>query len=159
MINVELNMREFNIFLRDFKNAPEIARNSIRRTLVDEGRRAVKSVEKRTPEGWDGLLKRSWTSEVFDGADSITLRVENSQLYASFVEEGHGNQAGRFVPGVWIGDRFKYIPYAGHSTGGMRLTGRRVKGKYFWRPVRRMTLLRARTITLWRLKRDLRRFS
>lgn len=53
-----------------------------------------------------GNLRRSWTAEgpYFFGSD-IVVKLMNNAEYASFVEEGHRQTPGRYVPA--IGKRLK----------------------------------------------------
>ena len=56
-----------------------------------------------------------------------TVVVLNNLQYASYVEYGHRQQPGRFIPGYWESDRFVYDPDA---EGGMVLKKNWVKGRY-----------------------------
>lgn len=53
-----------------------------------------------------GTLRRSWTAGAIEKAgDTYTIKVTNDQLYASYVEFGHRQKPGRYVPA--IGKRLK----------------------------------------------------
>ena len=81
--------------------------------LKDEVKKSVKNVgetykrnaEANTPVK-TGDLRRSWQliGPIFSGAD-ITIELRNSKNYASFVENGHRQTPGRYVPA--IGKRLK----------------------------------------------------
>lgn len=58
----------------------------------------------------------------------LTLTVGTNVEYAQIVNDGH-KQNRRFVPGVWSGDTFRYIP--GAKTG-MLLKAKYIKGKPYW---------------------------
>lgn len=60
---------------------------------------------------------------------ALTLTVGTRVEYAKWVNKGHSQKPGRFVPGVWSGDRFVYIP--GAKTG-MVLRASTVKGSHFF---------------------------
>lgn len=60
---------------------------------------------------------------------ALTLTVGTRIEYAKWVNKGHSQRPGRFVPGVWNGDRFEYVP--GASTG-MVLKASKVKGSHFF---------------------------
>ena len=64
---------------------------------------------------------------------SLELEVGTNVTYASFVNDGHWlNPKGkdiRFVPGRWDGDRFIYDP---HSSEGMLLRQKFIKGSHYW---------------------------
>lgn len=65
--------------------------------------------------------------------DGLTLEVGTHVDYASYVNDGYWtNKKGstvRFVPGVWNGNKFEYIP--GAKTG-MILKQKWVQGKPYW---------------------------
>lgn len=60
---------------------------------------------------------------------ALTLTIGTSINYAQYVNKGHSQQPGRFVPGVWAGNHFRYVP--GAKTG-MVLKANHVKGSYFF---------------------------
>ena len=39
----------------------------------------------------------------------LTLTIGTNVEYAKWVNDGHGQRPGRFVPGVWSGSRFTYV--------------------------------------------------
>lgn len=59
----------------------------------------------------------------------LTLHIGTSVYYANYVNKGHSQKPGRFVPGVWEGKHFRYIP--GAKTG-MVLKASHVKGSFFF---------------------------
>lgn len=59
----------------------------------------------------------------------LKLTVGTRVEYAKWVNSGHSQKPGRFVPGVWRGDRFFYTP--GAKTG-MVLKASRVEGSGFF---------------------------
>lgn len=65
--------------------------------------------------------------ELTDGG--LTLEVGTNVEYAKWVENGHKQQPGRFIPGYWEGDRFIYDPKA---EGGMVLKQKKIEGKHYF---------------------------
>lgn len=59
----------------------------------------------------------------------LVLTIGSSIDYAKYVNYGHRQQPGRFVPGVWEGKHFRYIP--GAKTG-MVLKASFVPGSHFF---------------------------
>ena len=59
--------------------------------------------KKNTPTGDTGQLKRSW---VIRSATPTLVKVVNYAYYAEYVEYGHRQEPGRFVPK--IGKRLKH---------------------------------------------------
>lgn len=65
--------------------------------------------------------------------NGLTLEIGTHAHYASYVNDGHWTNpqgvAVRFVPGVWNGDKFQYIPGA---KIGMILKQHWVEGRHYW---------------------------
>lgn len=73
---------------------------------------------------------RGGTNNVYQlDTGALTLTVGTNVYYAKWVNEGHRQQPGRFVPGVWSGSHFRYVP--GASTG-MVLKASFVRGSNFF---------------------------
>ena len=85
-------------------------KNEVKKNVKNVGEAYKKNAEARTPVK-TGDLRRSWMLKgpFFSGSD-ITVELQNSKNYASFVENGHRQTPGRYVP--TIGKRLKasWIP-------------------------------------------------
>ena len=66
--------------------------------------RYLRKVTKKTPVD-EGNLRRSWDVEVADKGGGCEIILTNSSEYASYVEYGHRQTPGRYVPA--IGKRLK----------------------------------------------------
>ena len=74
-------------------------------TIKELAARLLRKVIKRTPSD-TGNLRRNWTvSDVRKNGENYEIEVSNSTEYASYVEFGHRQTPGRFVPA--IGKRLK----------------------------------------------------
>lgn len=74
-------------------------------TIKELVARLLRKVIKRTPSD-TGNLRRNWTvSDVRKNGENYEIEVSNSAEYASYVEFGHRQTPGRFVPA--IGKRLK----------------------------------------------------
>lgn len=74
-------------------------------TIKELATRLLRKVIKRTPSD-TGNLRRNWTvSDVRKNGENYEIEVSNSAEYASYVEFGHRQTPGRFVPA--IGKRLK----------------------------------------------------
>lgn len=142
MATVEFDFSEFKDFFQrlskassgDFKNEViewldglgieflRIVENEITRRDVTDTRLLLRSFTK-------GDANNYW--QITD--DGLTLEIGTHVDYASYVNDGHWtNKKGdsvRFVPGVWVGNKFEYIP--GAKTG-MVLKQKWVQGKPYW---------------------------
>ena len=54
--------------------------------------------------------------------------IRSPAQYAGFVNDGHSQQPGRFIPGTWKWGKFRYDR---NASGGMVLKASHVKGKKF----------------------------
>lgn len=98
-----------------------------RTAAKDLAGRLLSKVKKRTPVVY-GTLRNAWAVlPVGRRGDHYTAVVLNNLRYASYVEYGHRQQPGRFIPGYWEGERFVYAPGA---KGGMVLKDSWVKGRF-----------------------------
>ena len=74
-------------------------------TIKELAARLLRKVIKRTPSD-TGNLRRNWVvSDVRKNGSNYEIEVSNSTEYASYVEFGHRQTPGRFVPA--IGKRLK----------------------------------------------------
>ena len=70
--------------------------------------------------------------------------IRSPAQYAGFVNDGHRQQPGRFIPGTWKGDKFRYDP---KSKTGMVLKQPYVKGQKFVE--RSLEATKGRLDSLW----------
>lgn len=142
MAGVTFNFSEFKNFFERLKSAANVDfKNEISEWLDGLGIEFLRIVEDeivRRDVTDTRLLLHSFTKgdannfwEISDGG--LTLEVGTHVDYASYVNDGHWtNPKGvemRFVPGVWNGDKFEYMP--GAKTG-MILKQKWVEGSRYW---------------------------
>lgn len=60
--------------------------------------------------------------------NGLTLEVGTNVKYAQWVNDGHHQRPGRYIPGEWHGSKFVYMPEA---DTGMVLKADWVEGKHF----------------------------
>jgi hypothetical protein len=81
-----------------------------------------------------GTLQTGWKTE--ENYSYLIVQVENGYevnlinrtLYAVWVNDGHKQRPGRFIPGYKVGDRFRYDP---SSDDGIMLKKSWVDGRFF----------------------------
>ena len=61
--------------------------------------RYLRKAAKKTPV-YEGNLRRSWDVEVADKGAGCEITLTNSSEYASYVEYGHRQTPGRYVPAI-----------------------------------------------------------
>lgn len=134
---VEIDMKNFRAFLDKIDRAGKsgfkqecgkflegvgmeflrIVEDEIIRMKVVDTRLLLTSFHKGGPEG-------VW--ELNEG--DLTLEVGTNVKYAQWVNDGHHQTPGRYIPGEWHGSRFVYMPEA---DTGMVLKAEWVEGKHF----------------------------
>ena len=100
-----------------------LSKQIIKNGLQDTAKDLINNLMQNSPVQ-HGLLKQ-WavTSQTDD-----EIIIQSPAEYASYVNYGHSQQPGRFIPGEWNGDRFEYNPKA---KVGMVLKADFVEGKHF----------------------------
>lgn len=102
-IEVQIDgLKDFQKLLQEMKAEEEMFMTE---TIKELAARLLRKVIKRTPVR-EGLLRRNWTvSDVRKNGGNYEIEVSNSTEYASYVEYGHRQTPGRYVPA--IGKRLK----------------------------------------------------
>lgn len=110
-MSVELDVSQLEELAKSFDR---FARQDIDRICIECAEeialRLLRKVKLRTPVG-HGRLRDSWRIErVYKDGTEYVAEIINSMEYASYVENGHRQEPGRFVP--TIGKRLvkSYVP-------------------------------------------------
>lgn len=86
--------------LQTLEGIGTIADTGIREVLTDSADEIVNNTKKRTNR-ITGKLQDSWEhGEVEIQNDKYTIEIGSDVEYAKFVEEGHDQQVGRYVPAI-----------------------------------------------------------
>ena len=85
-------------------------KNEVKKSVKNVGETYKRNAESRTPVK-SGELRRSWQLKgpFFAGSD-ITVELRNSKNYASFVENGHRQTPGRYVPAIGKKLKASWVP-------------------------------------------------
>ena len=85
-------------------------KNEVKNSVRNVGETYKRNAESRTPVQ-SGELRRSWQLKgpFFAGSD-ITVELRNSKNYASFVENGHRQTPGRYVPAIGKKLKANWVP-------------------------------------------------
>lgn len=103
-IDFEQFQNAVNKFNRFHKNFDLFARNF----LLKEALKVLANTKMRTPVDTGDLRNRWELSDVQRTPNGYRVFIFNTLYYASYIEDGHGQQVGRFVPGIISGGRFVY---------------------------------------------------
>ena len=87
------------------------------------GQDMLNVLQRTTPRDHGWLA--SWT--IKEKSQTHVL-IQSPAAYGRWVNDGHSQQPGRFIPGSWQGDKFRYNPKA---KTGMVLKKSHVSGKHF----------------------------
>ena len=85
-------------------------KNEVKNSVRNVGETYKRNAESRTPVQ-SGEVRRSWQLKgpFFAGSD-ITIELRNSKNYASFVENGHRQTPGRYVPAIGKKLKASWVP-------------------------------------------------
>lgn len=96
-------------------------------------------LKKNTPVDYGNLRARWDTDNVgvlaMQNSTGFEITLINRTKYAVWVNDGHKQQPGRFIPGYWVGKHFRYDPsvrgYDPKKRKGLVLRKSFVKGRFF----------------------------
>ena len=97
-IEVQIDgLKDFQKLLQEMKAEEE---RFMTETIKELAARLLRKVIKRTPVR-EGLLRRNWTvSDMRKNGSNYEIEVSNSTEYASYVEYGHRQTPGRYIPAI-----------------------------------------------------------
>ena len=132
-----MDVSELDVFVRRCEAAQADLKPHAGKALEEIGEQfllMVQSSIKRAGNVDYGKLLASFEK---GGADNVwnidlgalTLEVGSTLDYAKYVNDGHKQQPGRFIPGYWEGSHFRYSPGA---KSGMVLKASAVPGSAFF---------------------------
>ena len=134
---IEIDTTEIKDFVEKLGNAPEAFKEEVSGFMESFGihflnyvqdeiiRRRVMDSRLLLASFSKGNAENVW--ELSDGG--FKLEIGTNVKYAAWVNDGHRQTPGRFIPGYWQGNRFVYEPGA---SSGMVLKASWVEGKHYW---------------------------
>ena len=85
-------------------------KNEVKNSVRNVGETYKRNAESRTPVQ-SGELRRSWQLKgPFLSGTDISVELRNSKNYASFVENGHRQTPGRYVPAIGKKLKASWVP-------------------------------------------------
>ena len=112
--DIEVDYKEFEAFAKRIGMAANGQfQHRVQQGVKQAGLLLVGEIKGLTPTG-TGTLRRSWSvTKVGHSGDAFTVTIGNSKEYASYVETGHRQKVGRYVPAIgkrlvapWVEGRF-----------------------------------------------------
>ena len=106
MGNIKVDLKELEKFAKNLEKARDSEIKKMLENITNEiAAKLMRKAVKRTPVK-EGILRNAWTvSAVNKTGDGYEVVVSNHMEYAAYVEYGHIQTPGRFVPA--IGKRLK----------------------------------------------------
>src|SRR5690606_7309566 len=111
----KFDFTEFEKLAKAFQQAQKtrVIERFIRDFLLEMAFRAERKIKKRTPVD-TGHLRKNWrVGNVERHGNAYVVEIINNTEYASFVEYGHRQEVGRYVPAIgkrlkkpWVEGRF-----------------------------------------------------
>lgn len=108
MSRVNFDFKNFDRFTKNFEKFQKEFDPFCRRFLLDQAMIALADTKAMTPVKTGDLRNRWELSQVFKTTKGYYIQIFNTLEYASYVEDGHRQQVGRFVPGIFVGGKFVY---------------------------------------------------
>lgn len=103
----EIDDAQFQEFAKKVQGRIEsdVFKHAVEQSAVRAGSQAIKTVKSMTPVK-EGTLRREWSviGPTYTG-HAFVIKLQNNTEYASYVENGHRQTPGRYVPA--IGKRLK----------------------------------------------------
>lgn len=132
-----IDVSELEQFVRACEAASADFKPYMGRTLEEIGERFLDIVQGAIEGAGNVDTKILLSSFTKGGAGNIwqlntgglTLTIGTNVRYAKWVNDGHQQQPGRFIPGYWQGNHFRYVPGA---KSGMVLKASFVPGSHFF---------------------------
>jgi len=116
-------MVTIDVDLSQLRDLGELTKESIREGMKLTAQDLIRNLQIRSPVDY-GLLRQWAVTEQSD----TEITIQSPARYAGWVNYGHPQQPGRFIPGKWNGSHFRYSPDA---KTGMVLKKSYVPGKHF----------------------------
>lgn len=129
-MKIEWNLSEFEKFAENLSHYEHFERE-MERATKEIAHQLLKLIKQHTPIGDTWMLMNGWNENslvVTKLGDGFEVLLVNRTEYATWVNDGHKQRPGRFIPGYFAHGRFYYDP---SKSGGMVLKKPFVKGRFF----------------------------
>ena len=116
-------MVSVTVDLSKYVDTSKLTKESIKKGVNLTSQELTRHLMQKSPRD-HGLLAQ-WAQHIISDTE---IHVKSPAYYAGWVNDGHSQQPGRFIPGSWTGGKFRYS--RGAKTG-MVLKKSHVSGKHF----------------------------
>lgn len=108
MSTVSLNISDYVDKYKKFASFTKNYDSFLRNFLVREGNIVLANTKRLTPVRTGDLRNRWEITNVTKTVQGYQIQIFNTLYYASYIEEGHRQRVGRFVPGVIVNGQFQF---------------------------------------------------
>ena len=115
MSSIKFNVSEFERFVKNFQQFSGGLDKFVRNFLLEQANIALANTKAKTPVKTGDLRNRWELTNVTKKGNNYEIQIFNTLYYASYIEDGHKQRVGRFVPGVIDANGFHYVK--GAKTG------------------------------------------
>ena len=129
-MEINWDFSEFTEFADRLQNQSRLELE-LERATKEIAHELLKRIKKHTPIGDTWMLTNGWNNNglvVVKQANGFEVLLVNRTMYATWVNDGHRQRPGRFIPGYFAHGRFYYDP---SKNEGMVLRKPFVKGRKF----------------------------
>lgn len=115
MSGIRFNVSEFERFVKNFQQFSTGLDKFVRNFLLEQANIVLANTKAKTPVKTGDLRNRWELTDVTKKGNNYEIQIFNTLYYASYIEDGHKQRVGRFVPGVIDANGFHYVK--GAKTG------------------------------------------
>lgn len=108
MSTIKFTADEFEKFVLKYERFSKELDSFMRKFLLEKALEVLAETKLKTPVDTGDLRNRWELTNVVKKGDIYEIQIFNTLYYASYIEDGHKQQVGRFVPGEFINGRFQY---------------------------------------------------
>lgn len=96
----KFDYKQFEKLAKQFDDVEKLSEQMMIEILVEAANRVLRKTKKNTPV-IIGDLRRNWyVSDVKKKGNGLEIEIYNAKEYAVFVENGHRQEVGRYVPAI-----------------------------------------------------------
>ena len=116
-------MVSIDVDLSKYVDTSKLTKEGIKKGMNLTAQELIRNLMQKSPRDHGLLAQWAITSQ-----SDTEIHIQSPAYYAKWVNDGHSQQPGRFIPGEFTGGKFRYNP---QSKTGMVLKKSHVSGKHF----------------------------
>lgn len=109
MSSIRFDISGLEQFTKNFQQFANGLDKFVRNFLLEQANIVLANTKAKTPVKTGDLRNRWELTNVTKKGNNYEIQVFNTLYYASYIEDGHRQRVGRFVPGVIDANGFHYV--------------------------------------------------